>query len=333
MDRVDYESVVIQDILNWIKAEEIDLEPWYQRRSVWLTPQKSFLINTIFEQKPVPTLYIRHRLDLERERSMKEVVDGQQRIRAIVAFVSGEISARHPQKTKRVAYGSLSSSEKERFLMTKLSVGYLIGADEKDVIDIFGRINSVAKTLNEQEKRNAKYSGEFKQFCLKEASERLPFWRENRIFSANDIARMQEVQFISDLILNLESGLSDYSSAKLNRIYQQFDEDYPSWKVMGERLESVFSLLSSLHPGVIPDSIFRRPPLLFSLIMALDDVGKVSEKNLNSVIKKIDSRFNTDIPVSERPKKDANFAIAATSSTQRIASRRIRHSYIKSYLA
>ena len=71
MERVDYESLIIQDLLNFHDDHSLNIEPWYQRRSVWSGPQKAYLINTIFEKKPVPSVYIRHQIDLEQERSIK----------------------------------------------------------------------------------------------------------------------------------------------------------------------------------------------------------------------------------------------------------------------
>src|ERR1017187_346528 len=150
MERVDYERIVIQDLLNLNKSGELNLNPWYQRRSVWTQPQKAYLINTLFEQKPVPTCYIRHYLDVDKEKSIKEVVDGQQRIRAILEYEKGEFAARHPDHENRVKISDLTASQKAKFKMTAISVGYLINADDTDVIEIFGRLNSVAKTLNGQ---------------------------------------------------------------------------------------------------------------------------------------------------------------------------------------
>jgi hypothetical protein len=67
MERVDYESLIIQDLLNFNETKSLNISPWYQRRSVWTAPQQSYLINTIFEKKPVPSLYIRHHIDLDSE--------------------------------------------------------------------------------------------------------------------------------------------------------------------------------------------------------------------------------------------------------------------------
>ena len=168
-------------------------------------------------------MYIRQIIDLEREKGVKEVVDGQQRLRSIIGFRQDEFAARHPSHSKKVLFSELTKREQAHFLETKLSVGYLIGAEDPDVIEIFGRINSISKTLNPQEKRNARYSGDFKQFCLKQAAIRLPFWRDAGIFSANDIARMQEVQFLSDVAINLIEGLADFSATKIDAYYQRLD--------------------------------------------------------------------------------------------------------------
>ena len=97
MERVDYQSIIIQGLLNLDKKSELNLSPWYQRRSVWNVNQKSYLINTIFENKPIPALYLRHSIDLENAKSIREVVDGQQRTRAILEYCNNEFTAWHPQ--------------------------------------------------------------------------------------------------------------------------------------------------------------------------------------------------------------------------------------------
>lgn len=331
MDRVDYESIVIRELVNLDQRGELDIDPWYQRRSVWKRPQKAYLVNSVFEKKPIPTIYIRHYLDIDKEKSIKEVVDGQQRIRSILEYANDEFAAQHPNQRRRLRYSDLSKLEKADFLMTKLSIGYLIGADDSDVIEIFGRLNSVSKTLNAQEKRNAKFSGEFKQFCLQQAAQRVGLWRKFNVFSANDIARMIEVQFVSDLVLNLMNGLSDYSAAALKKIYEEYDEEFPQQNELSERMELVFSKIALLDTSLIRDTIFSRQPLFFSLFLVLDRLPIAKMPLIEQTIRTIDRLFNADIPISEHEKKDAEFITACTASTQRIKSRRIRDAYISSY--
>ncbi len=330
MDRVEYEKLVIQDLLNLHKSGELNINPWYQRRSVWTPPQKAYLINTLFEKKPIPSLYIRHSLDIEAEKSVREVVDGQQRVRAILEFTQDAFATKHPNYAKRIKYSQLSRSEMESFKLTSLSIGYLLGATDEDVIEIFGRLNSVAKSLNAQEKRNAKFSGEYKQFCLRQAAERLTLWRELRIFSANDISRMEEVQFLSDLMLNLINGLSDYSSSKLDKIYAEFDEEFPQQSGLKIRLENIFSQVANLKPETIRDTVFNRPPLFFSLCLVLDSTKRrLSSNRIATALYMADQILRSEKPITARKKDEAEFITACTASTQRIKQRKIRHNFIR----
>lgn len=270
MDRVDYESVIIQDLLSAHARNELNITPWYQRRSVWRPAQKAYLINSIHENKPVPSIYIRHSIDLVQEKSIKEVVDGQQRVRCVLEYRDDRFRAKHPQHKRPVLFSDLTLPQRNKFLLTSLSVGYLVGAEDSDVIEIFARINSVAKTLNPQEKRNAQFSGEFKQFCLGQAVARLALWRRYGIFSDNDIARMTEVQWVSDLIMNLVEGLQDFSAQRLSKYYEKYDDDFAMQDSVSERLDWLFSRLLEVEPELIRNTVFARPQILFSLLVVLD---------------------------------------------------------------
>lgn len=329
MDRVDYQPLIVQDLLNWYKSEEIELNPWYQRRSVWKSTQQSYLINTLLEKKPVPAIYVRHAIDMEKEKSIREVVDGQQRIRAILDFIEDKYTVRHPADGKRKKYSQLSIDQKRDFLSTALSVGYLLGANDADVIDIFGRINSVSKTLNAQEKLNAKYSGEYKQFCQETASDYVSFWRDRNIFTATNISRMEEVRFVADVTLNLLKGIQDFTPTHLEAVYREFDEEFPQYEETRKRWDGVIGRLIDVDPGTVKDTIFSRTPLLFSLVLVMDEIKSVRGKKLEEKLLSIDSLFH-DEDLEDR--EVAAFRDACQSSTQRIAQRQVRHRFILSKL-
>jgi hypothetical protein len=333
MERVDYESVLIQDIINLYEHKELDISPWYQRRAVWRPPQKAYLINTVHEKKPVPSLYIRHKIDLESEKSIREVVDGQQRIRCVLEYRNGDFAAPHPSHSAAVKYEQLTKPERISFLQTALSVGFLVGASDKDVIEIFARINTVAKTLNPQEKRNAAYSGAFKQFCLTEAVERLPFWRDNAIFTDNEIARMTEVQFVSDLVMNLNEGLLDFSANRLNEYYSKYEEEFPPGPGIKKRLDGVFARLLALPPRSFKGNVFSRPQVLFSLILVLDNFAKTPPpSSIVKCIEDIEARVES-VRSGENLKALQTDVYGAFTggNMHRIRSRRIRRDTLKKY--
>jgi len=331
MDRVQYESVLVQELINAYDRDELDITPWYQRRSVWSRAQKAYLINTIHESKPVPSIYVRYVVDLESEQTIQEVVDGQQRIRCVLEFRNDEFSARHPNHRGSVRYSQLKPSERIKFLQTALAVGYLIDAGDGDVIEIFGRINSVSKTLNPQEKRNAQHSGEFKQFCLSQSIERLPFWRLNSVFTGANIARMAEVQFISDFVMNIEEGLQDFSSSNLTKYYKSHDDVYDNSESTKKRLDKIFRWLLALEPGFLNGTVFQRPDILFSLMYVLDETEKTKKSTVRNCISEIDSHVEVTREGESSPLNTAEYEAFTTGNLHRIRSRQIRHDIISGY--
>lgn len=332
MDRVDYESLIIQDLLNFHRDKTLNISPWYQRRSVWSEPQKAYLINTIFENKPVPSLYVRHQIDVDEEKSIKEVVDGQQRIRSIISYRNDEFAARHPEYKNKVKYSDLTKSQRESFVSTKLSVGYLISAQDQDVIEIFGRINSISKTLNPQEKRNAQYSGEFKQFSLRQAAERLPFWRSTDIFNANDISRMQEIQFVSDLAINMINGLSDFNAKAIDNFYRDNDVEFRQMDDITKRMDDLFTKLIAVPPGAFKDTVFKQYQLAFSLMVVVDQIraSKPAAAQIEQVMKDIDARVTTFQELDTKTEAQTSLLEGFTGGNlHRIKTRTIRDQAIK----
>jgi hypothetical protein len=77
------------DFVTWAKAGTLILSPSFQRRSVWPTGAKSFLLDTIVRGLPIPIIFLREqKTDLDSLEPKREVVDGQQRIRTVLAFLA-----------------------------------------------------------------------------------------------------------------------------------------------------------------------------------------------------------------------------------------------------
>jgi hypothetical protein len=337
MERVDYESLLISEVFQDNANGNLNINPWYQRRAVWSAPQKAYLVNTLFEQKPVPTIYVRHVVDIDAERSIKEIVDGQQRVRAILDFRADSFAARHPDHAgRRLRYSDLTRTEKQRFLSSKLSVGYLIEADDADVIEIFGRINSISKTLNPQEKRNALFSGDFKQFTLTRASELLPFWRSTQLFSDTDISRMMEVQFVSDLVYNMLEGLKDFSSPALTRIYGRYDVEFPGEKNIADRWASLFSRVTRIPPELFGRTVFKSYQVAFSLFYLIDNTRdrNWSPQDIATLMRRADDRM-TDLMLSMQITDQERELLQSFhgGNLHRIRTRQIRDTYLRTLLA
>ena len=143
--------------------KELELAAPFQRNPVWTELQKAYLIDTILHGLPIPELYMQDVGDEEGgERHI--VVDGQQRVRAVLDFLHGNFSLAGDDVTKRwqgLNFESLSPDEKKAVFSYKFVVRVLPVMDEDNVRRIFARLNRNVVALNDQELRNATYWGPF----------------------------------------------------------------------------------------------------------------------------------------------------------------------------
>jgi hypothetical protein len=73
--------------MSWQRQGLLDLNPPFQRRSVWAPGAKSYLIDTVVRNLSTPLIFLRETIDLETLQQRREVIDGQQRLRTVFAFV------------------------------------------------------------------------------------------------------------------------------------------------------------------------------------------------------------------------------------------------------
>jgi hypothetical protein len=53
----------INDFIEWDRQNSLELNPAFQRRSVWSATAKSYLMDTIIRGKPIPKFFIRQKLN------------------------------------------------------------------------------------------------------------------------------------------------------------------------------------------------------------------------------------------------------------------------------
>ena len=88
-----YRRPSTQDIswfLDLFDRKQLDLEPPYQRKSVWSPKDKKFFIDTIFRNYPSPAIFL-HKSINDQGQSLYHVVDGKQRLSTIIDFVQDKI--------------------------------------------------------------------------------------------------------------------------------------------------------------------------------------------------------------------------------------------------
>src|SRR5437899_2871254 len=87
-------------------------------------------------------------------------------------------------------FSDLPSEQKDQIKHFSFSTEIFKGISDKQVLEVFCRLNMYGVPLNKQELRNGKYFGLFKQSSFELALSYLEFWRTNKIFTELSIARM-----------------------------------------------------------------------------------------------------------------------------------------------
>ncbi len=88
--KTDNASYTPEDFQIWQAAGILEITPKFQRRSVWSTPIRSFFIDTLLREMTVPPIYLRIAQNASTTKTIREVVDGQQRIRSVLDFMNGK---------------------------------------------------------------------------------------------------------------------------------------------------------------------------------------------------------------------------------------------------
>ncbi|MDH2314001.1 DUF262 domain-containing protein [Methylobacterium brachiatum] len=242
----------------WFKKTASDgqllLKPPFQRNMVWTDQQKSYLIETILKALPIPELYMQ---DVGDETGLEKhvLVDGQQRIGAVLEFLEGEYSLGGDEierKYKGLKFEDLEPEIKKGIYSYKFVVRILPPLDDEEVRRIFARINKNAASLNDQEIRNATYWGKFISTIQKIVDDD-DFWSEFGVFSANDHRRMLDHEFVSELAVAYLHGPQNKKD-RLDSYYLIYEEEFPDQ----ERLKNDFYRTTSEIRQIFSDLKVRR---------------------------------------------------------------------------
>lgn len=244
----------------------IDMTPSYQRNAVWTVKQKSYLIDSILNGYPIPEIYVQEVVD-EMGNSNCIIVDGQQRMRAVLEFLNNEFALNKDDSPQfEGAYFKDLDGEYKRILFKyNFVVRTLPELPEEEIREIFKRLNQNVVKLNNQELRKAAYSGRLLSI-VNDISE-FPLWSELRIFTSNDIKRMKDEEYISELILAAVEGITNKKD-RLESFYEESETYFP----YEEQINNTFSYISDVLLPIANDlskTRWRNKTDFYSLFVAL----------------------------------------------------------------
>jgi hypothetical protein len=251
----------------WFKktfeSGDLIIKPPFQRNPVWSQRQQSSLIDTILLEYPIPELYMQDLTDMKGNQQ-HVLVDGQQRIRAVLDFLSGELELEDESPNwAGMRFEDLSGDEKKKVYEYNFVVRLLPDIPDDEVRTIFQRLNRNTMTLTAQELRHATYWGPF--IKLMEEISNYGFWNDSGIFSANDRRRMVDVEFVSELAVAYLNGIQN-KKKKLEEYYQQYEQSFEQEEELRTVFVKVLGEIEQLLP-LISKTRWRKKSDFYSLFI------------------------------------------------------------------
>lgn len=154
--RAQYSTLHIKRLVE--ERKELIIDPDFQRGNVWAKKQGAELVESILMGIPIPVMYL-----FEMRDGKKQVVDGRQRISAILDFLNDKLVLKDLKilpEYNDCKFTDLDAKMQGIFEDSQMYF-YIIQppTPERVKYDIFDRVNRGGTRLTNQEMRNALYRG------------------------------------------------------------------------------------------------------------------------------------------------------------------------------
>ncbi|MDP9380884.1 MAG: DUF262 domain-containing protein [Chloroflexota bacterium] len=234
------------------RRQLLDMDPPYQRRSVWNQRYREDFIETVLLGYPAPSIFLHEDIDSDGNQRYA-VVDGKQRLTAVMDFAANEFPTRDDPAVKLSSdlqgkyFKGLEPDVRRAFFAYEFTIEYVPTTNEVLISEVFDRINRNVARLTRQELRHARYNGLFATAMedLAEELEKVLPPAFPRIVEASR-RQMKDVEFVAQLALLIERGPTSTGQDELDRTYASRDDEWEDQDVVSGRFLNVLKYVASL---------------------------------------------------------------------------------------
>ncbi len=325
----------ISDIRDWKQLNRLELQPDFQRKSVWGEAAKIMLIDSILSDIPMPKIFLS--AVLRNQNTHRIIIDGQQRISTILEFLNDKFVLAPPYDGPYVGkvFSELPESTQSKILEYKVDFSEIRYADDSELREIYSRVNKYTVALNKQELRAADYPGDFLKLSRRLSTQH--FFDDKRIFTVAHRRRSLDVEYVSELIIAVLSGAADKKNS-LDNYYMNLQ----TWvKSHRNETEELFTKTLGELDIIESDSFsiartrFKQKSDFYSLFLAVNEFIKVgaSFEGLDLSLLHQDFLFLDQHVAPESSITDLkNYAIKCVSAANSSSSRTWRKNFLKTFL-
>jgi Protein of unknown function DUF262/HNH endonuclease len=284
----EYGHMTIQQFVNHFEKGQLNLEPGFQRNSVWSINDRQALIESVFLNYPMPSVFLYKRQDVDGD-LIYDVIDGKQRLESIFMFMR----LRSFRRDGYSALAKLSPKDDEadwydwarvrrrdgEYAFSSYRIQTVeVSGELSDIIDVFVRINSTGKKLSSAEKRHAKYyNSEFLKMAGKLADRFEGYYRRHRILSSGAISRMKHVELTCELMASIARGRPLNKKKALDQVIGGQTIEGAKLKKWAKEFVRIANLVGKMFPRLRETRFANAVDYysLFLLVWELDGKGCV----------------------------------------------------------
>lgn len=326
----------VSDIMDWTRAHRLELQPNYQRNEAWSKAAQIALIDTILCNIPMPKIYVK--AFIQKKQTYRVVIDGQQRLAAIFAFVENRLNLKTPYisfpEYDGKKFADLPEDAKNQVLSYNIDFNEIFNLNETDERELFNRNNKYVIQLNKQELRRADFPGEF--ITLAEKLSDLEFFADNKFFSSGQKRRMLDVEYVEELLALLLEGEQDKKIA-----LDEFCEKYATFPQGVDAVQKDFTNIINYIDSVFSEgkslleTRFKQKADFYSLFGCFLDFKKKGKAIIADAPPKVrESLYQLDELINPHSEDEAcrDYAIHCISDANSGASRRWRKDFLHDYI-
>ena len=268
----------IDDLYQLYSEGRLNLRPDYQRNGVWPPKARAYLVDTVLMDRPIPMLFVARTRDANTNKMGYRVIDGQQRLRAVFAYLENRFGATESksEEIKGKRFKKLSADFKDQFMGYSFVIMEMAGYTEPELRDIFARINKYVVRLNLQELRDAERPGPFKDFV--DSLSNHEAWSQLQLFSKSGVERKRNKEFVAELIVLLLDGAQD-KKGSLDLYYAAAPEQLEDTDAIRKPVLDAAFVARDLVKGQ-GTNVFKKLPAFYGLMGALYELLDDEERQV-----------------------------------------------------
>lgn len=256
-------KLTISEFYDNYKLGKYNFDAPYQRKSdVWSDDKRSFLIDSILKNYPMPAIFMRPIVDAD-GKTQYDIVDGKQRLQAIINFIEGSttltsyfaedsfVGEDNREAAEKIAGKTFSEIKTEgssdyikQFWTYTLQIEYLYDDNTDLISSVFDRLNRNGEPLNRQELRKARYANTPIMTVIQKLTEN-DYWRDK--LARLKIERMEDEEFVSELLfLILDKHVLDSSPDTLDSKYEEYKNNAAALEQGQKEFECIIDFIKQL---------------------------------------------------------------------------------------